>query len=630
MSTALRRLLLSQPGRSVVLLFAVTILVPAIVLTAFSVRVVEQDRELAVRRLEQDLETASRQLGELIDRELGGAEAVVRRAAAAGSIAAGDLPDWIREAAAVSGRLAIAIPGRTVWPEHGVAYLPWNLDPASLDRPHVSGAVTLNARAQQLLSANPSEAHRVFAELASLGSREQIASLPAGLVGRYGMCATSSAAERVSCATKLYSALARGDWLIEKPRYLFYRSEALHWIGNTAVADDRLEEDRAVERRRRELADALAGGPEAPDAIIRIQVQPPSAASASGADERRPAVLAVRRDWLEEQWWPSVVAKVDRNISATVVDEGNMGRSASDDGQATRITRHTLGDHHWRMMVTHRDMRAALAAGLRERRVNLALLGCVLLLLASGTYFTGRILRRELEIGRMQSDFISAVSHEFRSPLTGIRQLSELLVRDRVSSDERRREYYGRIAEESDRLARVVDNILDFSAIESGRKRLEVQPIDTSAWLRSLAERYRHRRGEAAASLEVRIPEIGVVLGDVEALTSAVDNLVDNAIKYSPNDHPIRFSADQRGDTVLISIEDSGIGIAPEDRPHIFERFYRGTTDATRVARGTGIGLSLVDHIVRAHRGRVDVVSHPGRGSTFTIVLPARASEGRV
>jgi signal transduction histidine kinase len=620
MSTGFRRLLRSQPGRSVVLLFAVTILIPAVILTAFSLRVVEQDRELAVNRLEQNLERASRLLAELIDRELGGAETALKRAAATGVVNPGDLPEWIKEAAAVSGRLAIAIPGRAVWPEHGVAYLPWTPPVEVQEDSRVTTAAALNARAQQLRHGSPREAHSLFEELASLGTRESVASLPTALVGRYGMCATTPPADRVRCAAELHAALARGDWLLEKPRYLFYVSEAAKWIGNSASA-----ENRALDHRRRELAEALSAGGEGGGAVVVIHAQPSPEMSASAVGGLRPVVLGIRRDWLHDHWFPGLAARIDRDIRARLVEDDELELFSGDGDGMFRVTRHTLGDRHWRMVLTHRDMDEALAAGVRARRTNLALLGCVVLLLASGTYFTGRILRRELEIGRMQSDFVSAVSHEFRSPLTGIRQLSELLVRDRVPSEERRRQYYGRIAEESDRLARVVDNILDFSAMESGRKQLQVQPIDTAAWLRGLAERHRLRLGDDAARLEVQIAELDAVMGDVEALSTAVDNLLDNAIKYSPHGGSIALRADQRGSRIAITVQDSGIGIASRDRPHIFERFYRGTADAAGVARGTGIGLSLVDQIVRAHQGRVEVVSQAGHGSTFTIVLPAHA-----
>ena len=246
----------------------------------------------------------------------------------------------------------------------------------------------------------------------------------------------------------------------------------------------------------------------------------------------------------------------------------------------------------------------------------------VLTLMSFGTYLTLRVMRREIEIARMKSDFVSTVSHEFRSPLTAIRQLGEMLMRGRVPNDARRQEYYERITSESDRLARVVENLLDFSRMEEGRKPYALEPIDTSAWLSDLAARFEvHASGNGhhlVTDIPPRLPE---VLADREALTTALDNLLDNAVKYSPASPTVWLDASVRDGGVTIRVRDRGIGIAPADQPHVFDRFYRGTDEAARLIRGTGLGLSLVQHIIQAHGGRVTFESRAGEGTTFSVHL---------
>ena len=172
------------------------------------------------------------------------------------------------------------------------------------------------------------------------------------------------------------------------------------------------------------------------------------------------------------------------------------------------------------------------------RRQNFFLFVVVmaLALLLSGGYLTLRTVRREMEVARLKSDFVSAVSHEFRSPLTGIRHVGELLRDGRVKSEERRQEYYGMICRESDRLARLVENLLDFSRMEEGRKEYRFAPLETGEWLRNLAEEFQAETAASGVKLEVLLPDrLPALKADREALSCAVHNLLDNAVKYSPD-----------------------------------------------------------------------------------------------
>jgi signal transduction histidine kinase len=260
---------------------------------------------------------------------------------------------------------------------------------------------------------------------------------------------------------------------------------------------------------------------------------------------------------------------------------------------------------------------------IRRRNLYFVLLAGALAILGFGAYATTRVVRRELEIARMKSDFVSAVSHEFRSPLTGIRQLGEMLMRGRVPSEERRQEYYARITSESDRLARVIENLLDFARMEEGKKPYAFEPLKTSAWLSAVATAFEAHASSNGHRLVTGIPaELPSLVADRDALSTAVDNLLDNAVKYSPETDTVWLDAEAGGGFVTIRVRDRGPGIADVDRSRIFERFYRGGGELTRRVKGTGLGLSLVAHIVRSHGGQVSVQSAPGSGSTFTIVLP--------
>jgi signal transduction histidine kinase len=244
-------------------------------------------------------------------------------------------------------------------------------------------------------------------------------------------------------------------------------------------------------------------------------------------------------------------------------------------------------------------------------------------ILVFGLALTMRSVSHELELARMKSDFVSTVSHEFKSPLTSIRQLAEMLQSGRVPSDERRQKYYDVLLEQSERLALLTDNILSLAKIEEGRAEFAFESTDISALLTeivtSIQERVRHEGFTIGIDIENALPCLMV---DRTALSQAVTNLIDNAIKYSGESRKLSVRAFLEEKAVAIAVRDFGIGIKKEDLPKLFERFYRAGDELTRTVKGSGLGLTLVKEIVEAHRGTIEVESEPGRGSVFTIRLP--------
>ncbi len=265
----------------------------------------------------------------------------------------------------------------------------------------------------------------------------------------------------------------------------------------------------------------------------------------------------------------------------------------------------------------------------RNFLVNLSLVAAMTLSLIAGIALTLRTAARAMRLSQMKSDFVSNVSHELRTPLASIRVFGEFLKLGRVKDMTKMREYGEYIETESRRLTQLINNILDFSRIESGQKSYHFYPTDIRELVADTLKVFEVRlkqddfkiHFEAAANL----PRVAV---DADAMTQTLVNLLDNAVKYSGSSRDITLKLDRRDEWVTIAIGDNGIGIPEEDQEKVFERFHRVSTGLVHDVKGSGLGLAIVKHIVEAHGGKVALDSRPGRGTTFTIHLPALTDAG--
>ena len=441
---------------------------------------------------------------------------------------------------------------------------------------------------------------------------------PVDLLARLGRCgALEELQQREPLAREalaLRADLANGRWPITGAvwRAVFDRTTA--WIGAAAPPDDGLRERLAIASALADYWIESADSPAAGAAIIATD----AGAALLFARPVAPAgtlALLVGTDRLVRLWTPIAsetgvdVALIDR-AGATLV-----GPSVSD----PFVLEAAKTSLPWTIAVADAHPERTRTDAVARRRLLVIGLGVIYVLIVGSGYFTFRGIRREMAIARMHADFVSAVSHEFRTPLTSIRQLSHMLQSGRVEHDGRRAQYYDVLVRESERLHRLVERLLKFGRAESGRFTLD--SLDAREIVASVAADFRERADHPI--IEVTVPDTPCALrADREMLSLALWNLVDNAVKYSPPGSVAQLEVRVAGDRVRLAVRDRGAGIPPEDRHRIFEKFVRGSDPATTSAAGSGLGLALVDRVVRAHGGEVELESEVGRGSVFTISLP--------
>jgi signal transduction histidine kinase len=608
-----------REGRPLILLFAATIVLPSLILGLLAYRALDADRQLAEQAQRDSLQAAARRAHADLERQILSARARAEQLARGLPLttANNDLP-----AALLTPILQPSPSSAFAWIPDGhtpaPAPLPPELEQAQERELRESNGNPIAAVYESLLKRAPrlwhgwlhlrlAQVHARNGRLADSHAALRLASvspespgpIPTRFAARFELTANSP-----DIAVTLYRDLSSGRWLLEKSSYAFYESR-LRELAGTRLPPSLLIAEQQRQSLARLLERAIAGESGwltegSFSALVHL-----------ASHSRRAAVFTL--DTQLDQW----LQRINHDASPAIA----IRKGASSSPAALSLASLGLPGSLWAEPL---NPSAAQAASGSRRRLMLAILLLVVGTLLFGTIAMVRLVRRELHVARMQTDFVATVSHEFRSPLTGIRQLAEMLLAGRASQDEqRRRHYYDLICQESGRLTRLVENVLDFSRLEDGRRQTHFAPIETSGWLRSLAASLQERR-PITLSLAGPLPPI---LADREALSSAVLNLLDNAIKYSPHPSPVELRACATGGWVTISIRDAGCGIAPHEQSRIFDKFYRVSNAApgapNETAKGVGLGLALVKRIADAHGARLAVESAPGQGSTFSISLKA-------
>lgn len=346
-------------------------------------------------------------------------------------------------------------------------------------------------------------------------------------------------------------------------------------------------------------------------------------------------------EYLHNQFFPEMLdAVMSRTLAESQGDKSHavimvhsksesnpMVASAGWDGGEPEVERSMEGAFPGLALAMKMRGTTLAAMGEHFALMSYLILGGLSLLLAGGLGLTYRNVSKEIALARLKSDFVSNVSHELRTPLALIRLYAETLEMGRLKSSEKYQEYYQIIRKESERLTSLINNILDFSRIEAGRKEYDFRQTDLRELVSNTIESYRYQIEQHGFTLEERIDPVPPLRVDREAMARSLLNLVNNALKYSQKRKYIGVNLYRENGSVKLEVIDHGIGIPDQEQSKIFEKFYRVGDPLVHNTKGSGLGLSLVRHIVEAHGGEVHVDSAPGRGSKFTIALPLETGE---
>jgi signal transduction histidine kinase/tetratricopeptide (TPR) repeat protein len=339
------------------------------------------------------------------------------------------------------------------------------------------------------------------------------------------------------------------------------------------------------------------------------------------------AGIKINNTFLEDSLLPNVIINsgLKEDADFTLSDIG--GRIIAGDtalyNRSTNITSY-FDDNFppWRIEVTGEITRPLLFKGFYKSFYFWTIL-TMMFILAFGIVITGRTIAHEKEVLKLKSDFVSSVSHEFKTPITSIKALTERLLEGSMKDPRRMREYYSVISREAENLSHLVGNFLDFSKMEEGKKQYNIEETDFKWWLEQTVSDFFSRIIQRKFSVRTNINEHSVpVKIDKNAMKLAVNNLLDNAVKFSSENSEIKVTLEKKEEKIILKIKDDGIGIPKNEQLRIFEKFYRGKDASHFSTAGTGLGLTIVQQIVEAHNGEIGVESEPGKGSTFSVMLP--------
>jgi len=338
-------------------------------------------------------------------------------------------------------------------------------------------------------------------------------------------------------------------------------------------------------------------------------------------------VLKISIEYLVKEVFPDALQALDGNYLYCVRDERGrvvFGAPVGDPGKFLYESAFPTTLYSWHLEVAPAPAGMLATEERARRRSEYLLITLTLGIILAGTVFLLYVNQRERRANQLKSDFISNVSHELKTPLSLIRMFGEMISLGKLKSPEKAKEYADIITRESERLTRLIDNVLDFSRMERGSSAYEFQVGHLGEVVERSLDVYRHRVEREGFKLVTKIdPDLPPALLDENAMTLLLLNLLENAVKYGRGEIGVYLG--QVGESLRLVVSDQGPGIPRDEQRRIFDRFYR-TRDARGTnVRGSGIGLALVKHIAEAHGGGVSVESEPGSGASFIVDVPVSA-----
>lgn len=633
-------MLYGQPGsRRLLILFAATTLVPTIGLGVLGWRMVEQDRALASQRVSERRDHAADLAAAALSQTLADLELELR------GNGKGQSNGVVRVTFDSQG---IVERGGTALPYYPATRpspeLPPSLflaadnlefqrgeSPAAiqlLQRPSRDRDPAIRAAALVRLARNyrkigeSKKALDTFHELARL-EEVPVNGLPAGLVARQGAVLLLESAgrkeEQRREAMVLDAELRSGRWLLNRTSYDFAIEQVRRWLGEDSSGSespDRLALAEAAESIWKEWRQGASG----PAARRAVWARQQSILVLSHPAQERVTVLLISPRFLQSSKDLVALRQVHGMDFALTDAEGRVVFGTPQAPIALQSVRTASAT---RLPWTVHAISTANPEPPMRSTMLLAGVAFMTVLILGGGYFVYRAVSHEVALAKLQTDFVAAVSHEFRTPLTTMRQLSEMLVHDRVSSDSRRRQFYEVLLRESDRLHRFVDTLLNFGRMEAGKISYRFEPVDPAALVRDVVGEFRQEASKNGYIVELaETAALPPIPADRESLARVVWNLLDNAVKYSPDCHTIWVELESAGKRIILRVRDRGIGIPAAEQEAIFHKFVRGAASKSAAIQGSGIGLAMARQIVNAHNGEIAVQSKAGEGSVFTVLLP--------
>jgi len=530
----------------------------------------------------------------------------------------------------------------------------------------ISRALLLNRIARcYKLSRNPGGAIQTY-KLIVRDYQDESSSdgIPFALIALYQMGAVYSGSdndiESIKTHLELYDALLEPRWEINQAQFNFNLKEVKEKLDSLEQRLDMGNIEEEIASRLKKLEQIESKKLEKMDTIEKIvqkmkslfMTSKPNSANDSGTFFRiaektgkRPLLISytfpdsasmfgfsIDNEFLENEILPSILPKLSsrEGFIFQVADEEDVviaGEEIPEDQSSDPLLSYSRGFEDnfppWIIKIYQTSpSEAERQFGLRRNIYILSVMVVIVAILFGGVMAI-RGTAKELRLAKLKSEFVSTVSHEFRTPLTSIRYLAELLQRGRVKEESKKQQYYESITHESERLSRLIENILDFSKIEAGMKEYEFEKTDVAEMCRDVVFRFQEQIDPQEFTIESEIAEeLPNIFADKEALPRALFNLLDNAVKYSGDSRKIKFRAWFDQNQIFLQVKDQGIGISKEDQVRVFEKFYRSADIQNGTIKGSGIGLTLVSHIAVAHGGEVLLESEPGKGTEVTIQLP--------